>query len=106
MLLCFLRINKNRGKNTLSYASVLSLIDTDLSSKYTAGNHVTTTDSLHIKIQTNDVIDFDFFANSAKIKVVMAIKCSGSGGESYLEGFLLYLATFNWPIVSNTSQLC
>ena len=26
-------------------------------------------------------------ANSAKIKVVMAIKCSGSGGESYLEGF-------------------
>ena len=42
----------------------------------TAGNHVTTTDSLHIKIFTNDVIDFDFFANSAKIRVVMAMKCS------------------------------
>ena len=54
---------------------------------YAVGNHVTTNDSLHIKISTNDVIDCDFFANSAKIKMVMAIKCSGRCAESYLEGF-------------------
>ena len=54
---------------------------------FTADNHVTATDSLHIKIKTNDVIDFDVFANNAKINIVMVIKCSVLCAESYLTGF-------------------
>ena len=86
--------------------SLASCMATEKRTNNTAGNHVTAIDSLHIKIYTNDVIDFDFFANSAKIKVVMAIKYSGGCGQSYLEGLKLHLATLQRPIVSNTSQLC
>ena len=80
----------------MSWITAISLFHSgqgiDLFEDVTAGNHVTTSDSLHIKIKTNDVINFDFFANSAKIKVVMALKCSGLCGESY---FGRFLAIFN-----------
>ena len=55
----------------------------------TAGNHVTTTDSLHIKYKqlTSSILISLEIAQKLKWSWLYGYKCSGSGGESYLEGF-------------------